>query len=119
MDEHRSRPISIEEAYHLFILDCESRRFTASTLSYYHDRLGKFIHWVQAQQIARLQDLTNHHVKQYMVELQRRDLAGYSLLAAYRAIRRFCNFAVAEEWLSVSPMRNMKPPRVNKEIRRL
>jgi site-specific recombinase XerD len=115
----KQRSPTFSDAYQLFLLDCEARRFTGATLGYYRDRLGKFIKWTQAQPIQRVHELTPTHIKLYMVELQQRNLAGYSLLAAYRAIRRFCNFAVEEGWLAESPTRKTRPPQIDKDIRRL
>lgn len=113
------RPTPIKDAYQLFLLDCEARRFTAATLAYYRHRLGRFIQWAVDQQIAHVQDLNSNHIKQYMIALQQRNLSGYSLFAEYRTMRRFCNFAISEGWITESPIRKVKAPQVDKDIRRL
>jgi integrase/recombinase XerD len=115
----KPRSIPLKDAYQLFLLDCEARRFTEATLAYYRQRLGNFVRWAVGQQVLSIQELNSNHIKQYMVTLQQRNLAGYSLLAEYRAIRRFCNFAISEGWIAENPIRKVKAPQVDKDIRRL
>ncbi len=110
---------TFRNAYDLFMLDCEARRLTTDTLRYYEDRLTAFIRWTETQSVQRVHELTPHHIKAYMIQMQRRNLAGYTLLAAYRAIRRFNNFFIEEGWIAENPMRKLKPPQVDREVRRV
>ncbi len=108
-----------EDAFQLFILDCESQRFTKRTLGYYRYNLSAFIAWLDSQAVQRVHELTSAHIRNYMAGLQARELSGYTLLAAYRAIRRFCNFCVDEGWIRTSPTAKTKPPRIDKAIRKV
>jgi integrase/recombinase XerD len=108
-----------EDALQLFILDCESQRFTKRTIGYYQYNLSAFIAWLDGQAVKHVHEITSGHVRSYMAGMQERNLSGYTLLAAYRAIRRFCNFCVSEDWIQTSPTAKTKPPRVDKEIRRV
>lgn len=109
-----SIPTTIRAAYITFLVDCEARHFTDATLEYYRDRLGKFIDWTATQGLTNVAELNSGHTRVYLATLHRRQLGGFSILAAYRSIRRFGNFCIEQEWLGEgeSLVRGLKRPQL-------
>lgn len=63
-------------ALDLFFLDCEARRLTDQTLSFYRSKLSLFIRWCEADGLETIQDVTAHDIRRYLVELNRRGLSS-------------------------------------------
>jgi len=103
-------------AYESFLLDAEARRLSPKTLRYYRQQLLPFIQSLKGQGVRSPQGITAHHIRKYLVGLQRRGLSNGSQHAAARAIRAFCNFMVMEEMMEGSPMQRVKMPKVDKTI---
>jgi site-specific recombinase XerD len=108
--------ITIEDAYSMFLLDGEARRFSAATLEFYRFKLGGFIAWCERQGLTRVTDITAHHIRQYLVELQQQNKSGWTVHGTARSIRTFCYFLVREELLDESPMRRVKMPKLDKTL---
>ncbi len=108
--------IALTDAYELFMLDNQARRFTPPTLTFYRSRLGHFITWCNTRAVHTLSDITPAIIRAHLVSLQKRELSDYSQHAAARAIRAFLNFCVREELLAESPMKKVSMPKVDKKI---
>lgn len=106
----------IAQIIEIFTLDCESRRLTAQTMQYYKAHLRRFAAWLETQGVRSLADLTANHLRTFLAEMARRDLAEDTQATAARVIRTFLNFAVREELLAVSPMAKVRMPRPSKRI---
>lgn len=112
--EHRPAPI--QDAFDMFMLECEARRFTQATQIHYKSRVGAFVAFCNAETCNTLQDITPTLVRRFMVSLQAKGLAAYTQHAYYRAIRAWLNFCVAEEMLTTSPLAKVKAPKLPKLI---
>ena len=88
------------DALDLFLLDCEARRLTTSTLQFYSVKLSLFLRWCDEQGIKTLQALTAHDLRRYFVSLHRRELSSQYQNNLARAIRAFLNYCVRDELLS-------------------
>ena len=108
--------INLTDALDLFILDCQSRRFTEHTLRFYRGRLGLFLDWCNDNGVTTLDDLTPHIIRRYLVSLQERDLSSAYIHSHGRAIRTFCNYLVRDDLLSSSPFAKVKMPTLEKKI---
>lgn len=100
----------------LFFLDCEARRLTEGTLQFYRAKLSLFIRWCEAEGLETIQELTAHHIRRYLVHLQRRNLSSQYQHNLARAIRAFLNFCVRDELLAVSPFDKVQMPRIEKKL---
>lgn len=58
--QQRSR---VNDAFEMFLLDCEASRFTAHTLRFYRTRLSLFGAWCAEQDDPDLTDLTANQGK--------------------------------------------------------
>ena len=111
MSAHTESP-TLGDALAVFLLDCEARNFTQSTLTYYRYRLGQLAAHFPAP--VSLVDITATDIRAHIADLARRGHGGYSQLGSYRATRAFFNFCIREGWLAQSPTATMHAPRVEK-----
>lgn len=107
---------TLEEAYEMFMLDCEARRLTPATRQFYRAKLSVFFQWCTENAVEVISDLTAHKIRQYFVYLQRRSLSGQYQHNLARTIRAFLNYCVRDELLEVSPFKKVQMPRVEKKI---
>jgi len=110
------KPIQLQDAYQVFMLEIQSRKYTASTIEFYRCRLTAFLAWCAEQQTVHLGDVTPAILRGYFIHLQERGLVDYSVNAAARAIKAFLNFCVDEELIVASPMRKVTTPKIAKRI---
>jgi integrase/recombinase XerD len=103
-------------ALDLFFLDCEARRLTDGTLSFYHAKLTLFVRWCEAEGLESVQELTAHHIRRYLVHLQRRQLSSQYQHNLARAIRAFLNYCVRDEIIEKSPFDKVQMPRLEKKV---
>lgn len=113
--QHQSS-LSIADAYDAWVLDLQARRCTPATVEHYRWFLAPFVHWLAQQEIDTLAQITPSHIRRYLASLQARALSGYSILNAYRDIRAWCNFCVAEGFLDTSPIARVRAPKLDKPL---
>ena len=112
----QQRSIKLAAAYTLFLLDRKARGFTPLTVRYYEQKLGAFVAWVDTEDGCALDQLDAATIRGYLVQMQERGLKDSTTIGAARAIRAFCNFAVAEGWLGASPMATVPNPKAARHI---
>ena len=95
----------------MFMADCESRRLAARTLTIYRHQLARFREWVHPRAAA---NITAHDIRTYMLHLAREHNAG-GQHQAYRVLRTFFRWLLAEGVIAENPMSRVKPPRVRDE----
>ena len=106
--------LSLEYCYQDFTLDCQSRKFSPSTLRYYRTQLPPFFASCADQGIDQVHQVTAAIVRRYLVQLQARGLKDTSVHAAARAIRRFLRFCAGEGYIEQAPKFAM--PKLAKRI---
>lgn len=105
---------TLQDAFELFLLDCQARRFTKHTLRFYRERLSLFTKWVG--ETTLLHQLTATEIKRFFIDLQDRDLSSAYVHSHARAIRTFCNYCVRDELVEKSPFAKVKMPTLAKKI---
>ena len=108
--------ISLQDAKAIFSLDNRARRFSLNTLKFYETQLTNFFVWCENQNVYRLEDLTPRIIRLFLIHLQEKNLKDHSIFCAAIAIRRFCNFCLAEGLLPESPMKKVAMPDRDKNI---
>ena len=83
--QHSSPKIS--DLFSIFILDQRVRGHTARKVETYEERLGRFIDWLTAAGITFVDQITPTHIRSYLISMQERGLAGYTVHGAARSIR--------------------------------
>lgn len=112
----QQQPRKITDAYKIFVLDNQSRRFTKATITTYRDRLEPFINWCPTQNAESLDEVTPSLIRLYLVALQERQLSDYTINGVARCIKTFFNFCVREGLLAESPMKKVAMPKIDKRI---
>lgn len=104
--------ISLADALDLFLLDCQSRRLTASTITFYRLKVGSFIRWLTDNDVTDLQSIKSHTIKRYIVHLQGKELTDNSQNDYARAVKTFLGYCVRDELLEKSPFTNVQMPKI-------
>jgi site-specific recombinase XerD len=112
-----SQPLTpLDLHYESFLLDREAPRCTPKTLTHYTYTLGTFVGWLQRCGVNSPEEITAHHIRAYLVELQRRGLKDTTQHAHARGIKTWLRWLVNEGELHESPMSRVSMPRLDKRI---
>lgn len=106
---------TLGQAANLFLLDCEARNLSPSTLRYYWQRLGLWLDFLESQNVTTPGEIAPAHVRAYFLTFHERRLSAYYLHSAARTVRTFFNFLVREGLLDASPMRRVRMPTLPKD----
>jgi hypothetical protein len=68
--------LTLKDAYTLFVLECQSRHLSPHTLRFYNGRFALILRWCDEQSIIYLDELTHYHIRQYLVDVQKRDVSS-------------------------------------------
>lgn len=108
--------ILLSDALELFLLDCQARRLTASTLTFYKEKVGVFIRWLSDSEVTTLDAITNVHIKRWLVDMQDRGLTDHTQHDYARAAKTFLGYCVRDELIAKSPFANVKMPKVGETL---
>jgi integrase/recombinase XerD len=111
MDGKGFPTVGLVEAFDVFHLSNRARRLTPATLHYYQKTLGLFIRWCEARQITQVDQVSPALIRRYLAESSDAGKSTHTTHKYARALRTFCNFLVAEEMLTRSPMNGVPMPR--------
>lgn len=103
---------SLHDALDLFLLDCQVRRLTASTIAFYRLKIGAFLRWLADRDLTELEDITAKHIKRYVVSLQERGLTDHSQHDYIRPVRTFFAYCVRDDLLDETPFDKIKMPKI-------
>jgi site-specific recombinase XerD len=122
--------MTLLEAMDYFIIACKAEGLAPRTVEWYECRLGPFI---GKHGTKHLSDITRHHIRAYIVELQERDnrykgnhpykqtidggLSPNTIRGHVRAIRRLFSWLVEEGYIEIeaNPMLGIKLPSLPKQ----
>jgi integrase/recombinase XerD len=96
--DHRQKPRAIRNAYDDFILSRKAMLCTESTVIYYHKTLGKFIDWLEQNNVHALEEITARTVREFLAMKAERHADSYVHSFA-RTIRTFVRFLESEEYV--------------------
>lgn len=108
--------VSLSEALAAFLEDRRARNRSPRTVEYYRWQLERFIAWLLARDVSDLAGLEPRQIRGYIIHLQEQGWAGSSQHCAARAIRAWCGFLVADDYLALSPMAKVGMPKKPKKI---
>ncbi len=117
----------VEGCFQAFMLACHVDGLAPDTIRSYQTLVGNFISFTTNTGILDPALITPNHIRQYIITKQK-TCKPSSLHSYYRHVKRFFSWLVDEAILQVSPMANIKAPRVprvlihslvEEEIRRL
>lgn len=103
------------DAYEAFVIARRAENVTARTLDFYADKLLPFITWcTDVRHLATVDAITAAHVRAYLLSLQGRSLAPWTVHGAARAVKAFLRFCAEEGLVVEAPA--FKMPRLPKTI---
>jgi site-specific recombinase XerD len=91
-------------------------RCTSATLIWYRKYVDALVGYLSDLGVTTLASIQPDHLRSYLVDLQRRDLAARTVHHHASAARAFFNFCTGEDLITLFPMRRGKMPRMPKEI---
>ena len=106
----------LDVAFQAFLLDKEAARCTAKTLEHYRYTVGGFLEFLKANKAHDVDEITPHHIRAYLVSLQRRGLKDTTQHAHARGMRAWLNWLVREGDLDGSPRDKVAMPRLEKRV---
>lgn len=116
LDQLLATKNNLEHHFQHFLIFCKVEGFTPKTIKNYRSFIKPFIdHCRNELGIEDTSALLPIHIRSYLLTFKDR-VKPYTFHDYFRAIKRFFNWLVDEGVLSVSPMANMKPPRIPKTI---
>jgi integrase/recombinase XerC len=107
---------SLKSHLEMFMLHQEASHHTKRTIDFYHYHLDRFLQHLAEFDLKSPDEITAHHIRLFIVNLERQNLSSAYVHTYARAIRTFCNFLVNEEILSSSPMKSVKMPKLDDKI---
>ena len=99
-----------------FLLDREAARCTPKTLEHYQYTCGSFVAYLRARSVSQIREISPHHIRAYLVSLQRRGLKDTTQHVHARGIKAWLNWLVREGDLDASPMRKVAMPRLEQRV---
>lgn len=90
-------------AYFDFLEDRKFNNVTTKTIENYEDLLGKFIEYCNNNEVINVQDITHLHIKQYLIECQKRGNKPLTINSILQRIRTFLNYMVECEIIKKNP----------------
>lgn len=97
---------AVATVYAVYLLDAQSRNFSAATMQSMRVRVGRFVTWLQEQGIAQIGAVTTADIRRFQLERQG-VVSEITLHTEARALRAFLNWCVAESYIAASPMPKM------------
>ena len=99
-----------------FLLDREAARCSPKTLEHYRYTCGGLIAYLRARSVSDVREITPHHIRSYLVSLQRRGLKHTTQHAHARGVKAWLNWLVNEGDLDDTPMRKVAMPRLEQRV---
>ena len=107
---------NLRQQFQHFLIFCKVEGFAPKTIQNYIDTIKPFIAYSENELgIENASSLTAPHIRSYLLTFKDR-VKLYTFHDYFRAIKLFFNWLVDEAILAVSPMANMKPPRIPKTL---
>lgn len=108
---------TLNAALDLFLLDCRSRRLTASTLAFYRNKCRRFLAYLaEEHKVTQVSDVTSSHVREYLIYLAEQGMTDHSQHDYARAAKALLNYCVRDEILPQSPWVRVGMPTVGEHL---
>ena len=105
--------IALAEWAASFLTDCLVRGLSSGTVNFYRKKLAAFCDFSDAQQVTRLDQVDANHLRRFFLHLEETGHNPGGRHAHFRTLRTFFNWIEQEEEGFHSPLRKLKPPRVD------
>ncbi|MDH5408824.1 MAG: tyrosine recombinase XerC [Gammaproteobacteria bacterium] len=102
-------------AQYIFRLRYE-RQLSIHTLSAYQRDLDLFTAYIDAQDISKLKDINEFHIRGFISLRHRQGITGKSLARQLSAVRSFFKFLIEEQLLRYNPARTVSAPKSPRKL---
>jgi integrase/recombinase XerD len=106
----------LQAAMDAFVLSRQAARCAARTVEHYTYTVGAFLDFLGSIGVTSPQEITSHHIRRFLVDLQGRGLKDTSQHAHARGIKTWLRWLVAEGDLQESPMMRVQMPRLEQRV---
>jgi integrase/recombinase XerC len=106
---------SLEDHLKAFILHCKMERLSESTIRNYVYYIGSFVVFAEKNNVTRLCDINKMAIQLFLIELGKTN-NGTSCRDYYKCIKRFFNWLLWEDIITVSPMAKIELPKADTKI---
>jgi integrase/recombinase XerC len=113
--DHLIHQTGIQGELEMFLLSCKVEELSLRTIKDYQDKIGKMIRFCQAQGVKQSGEVTANHIRMFLLSLQERCNRN-SIRDYYRNSKRFFNWLIEQQILTVNPMSLIRPPREEKKV---
>lgn len=98
-----------------FDLECKVRRLAKGTINNYGKHLSYLLHYLEEQEITRLEDISRVHIKQFLLIKEDQGCKPQYINDLLKVFKTFFRYCVDEEYLKVNPaakVKNVRQPKV-------
>jgi site-specific recombinase XerD len=88
--QNKTSPLN--RAFDVFLLEQKASGNTKATREFYRWMLHPFLDYLAGVDVARLEEVTPHHIRTYLVSMRERGLSGYTVHGAAGSIRAWFQF---------------------------
>jgi len=108
---------SLPKLLNFYLVSCKVEGKSPPTLDIYSLSISYFIRFAQANKLPLdVLEVSVHDIRLFLLSCQERNLRPASVHAYYRSLRTFFNWLVSEGVIEISPMSNIKPPKLPKQL---
>lgn len=106
-----------EDALEAFFARCDGKNLSASTTLFYRNRLLAFTRWLAHQRLdtVSLAGIQPTHLRDFLAD-ERRRCSPQHARHCYVTLRVFFAYLVDDEWIDVSPLAKVDPPKLPQKL---
>ncbi len=94
--------------------DIRLRRLSARTQEQYAYMIGRFVDFLQGEDVAFVEAITSGHIRGWLLSLEDEGLKPASVNTGAKCVKAWLNFLVREGVLDASPMRTVPMPKLKR-----
>ena len=102
----------------LWLEALQARGASARTVKNYRESVAPFVMFLHQQGCVRLEDVTPHHVRRWLLYRQQQNLSTHTLHNSYRNPRAWWNWCIREGLTEHNPFAKVEPPKKEQVLKR-
>ncbi len=92
------------------------KQLSTNTVESYQQNLTQAMSFFEQLGINSWQQMSHHHIRQYVAFKHRKGLSSKSIALHLSALRSFFNFLSKRQLVSINPVKNIKAPKIEKRL---
>lgn len=107
--------MELGQAKKIFFITKKSENVTERTLETYGDVLKKFYDYLSERNVLDVAEVNSIDIREFFIVLQGKGLRGITQHRYFRVLRTFFLFLYQNDFINDNPMKNVKPPKVERK----